>query len=86
MNSCKNCGHCTRYNSRRGIYRYECAFGNVDPDCVCDRYQPDCSPAEIMRKIDRDIKRLNSVPDGKYELIKRPPFGQNYRVVGKTTA
>ena len=79
---CKNCGHCTKYSIGRTSVKYECAFGNVDPFGICDRYQADISPSQIMRRIDSEIKWLDSlgVEDGQYKLKVRPPFGQNYRV------
>ena len=82
---CKNCGHCTKYLIGRPSARYECAFGNVDPYGICDRYQPDISPSQIMRKIDTEIKKLekSDVEDGQYRLKVRPPFGQNYRLTRK---
>ena len=79
---CKTCGHCTKYNVGKVSEKYECMTRWVDANGICDRYQPNITPAEIMKRIDRDLKRLEKVEDGKFELTKRPPFGQNYRIQG----
>ena len=84
MNCCKNCGHCTKYHNKNGVHKYECVCGIVDPYGICDRYQPDISPTQIMKVIDDDLIRLSKFEDGKFRLTERPPFGQNYRIVGKT--
>ncbi len=79
---CEVCGHCTKYRIPGRPRRYECAFGVVSPYGICDRFQPDVSPSEIMRVIDREMKRLESFEDGKYQLKTYPDFGQNYRLIG----
>ena len=78
MNTCKNCGHviCYSYVTKH----YECNHKVVSPYGVCDRYQPDITPAQIMRKIDASLKELEKYEDGKYELKVRPPFHQNYHL------
>ena len=83
---CKNCGHCTRYNVGKSKEKYECVIGIVDEYGICDRYQPDISPSQIMKRIDEEIKRLDSlaIEDGQYKLKVRPPFGQNYRLIRKS--
>ena len=79
---CKKCGHVTKYNGT--VPRYECENGaKVDPYGLCDRFQLNLSPSAIMRKIDKEIERLEKLEDGVYRLTKRPPFGQNYRIVEK---
>ena len=81
IDCCRRCGHVTYYTSGKAR-RYECENGKkVQADGVCDRFQPNISPAEIMRKMDREIKRLEKMGDGAYELKKRPPLGQNYRLI-----
>lgn len=75
---CQNCGHVTYY-SKQGRY-YECVNGKVvKPEMVCDRFQKDLTSAEIIRKMDQEIKRLEKFEDGQYELKKYPPIGLNYR-------
>ena len=80
LNCCQKCGHVTRY--RGSFPRYECENGKkVDKNGTCDRFQLNISPSEIMRKIDKEIDRLEKMKDGEYQLTKRPPFGQNYRIL-----
>ena len=75
---CQNCGHVTFYN-KHGKY-YECVSGKiVRPEMVCDRFQKDLSSAEIIKKMDKEIKRLEKYEDGQYTLKQYPPVGQNYR-------
>lgn len=82
---CKNCGHCTKYNVGKAGEKFECVIGLVDEFGICDRYQADISPSQIMRRIDAELKRLekSGIEDGQYKLKVRPPFGQNYRVQRK---
>ena len=75
---CKNCGHVTCYKLSRT--RYECPFGAVSPNGVCDRFQQNISPTAITRRIDMALKELAKVADGELKITQRPPFGQNYRV------
>ena len=85
---CKNCGHVTRYNVGHAGEKYECVTGRVDENGICDRYQPDISPSQIMKRVDAELKKLekSGIEDGQYKLKVRPPFGQNYRVQGKNGA
>lgn len=76
---CQNCGHVTCYN--KNGRRFECVNGKtVMPEMVCDRFQKDLTSAEIVRKMDREIKRLEQFEDGQYQLKSYPPIGQNYRM------
>ena len=54
----------------------------VDPRGICDRYQKDMTPSEIMKHIDRKLKELEQMPDGKYIPVQKPPFHQNYSLPG----
>ncbi len=75
---CQNCGHITYY--KIGKY-FECVNGKiVQPEMVCDRFQKDITSAEIIKIADKEIERLEKYEDGKYELKKYPPIGQNYRL------
>ena len=79
---CRTCGHSTKYNLGKASEKIECMTKWVDPNGICDRFQPNISPTQIMKKIDEGLKRLERIEDGKYELTVRPPFGKNYRVQG----
>lgn len=76
---CKTCGHVTYYKGLSG--KYECNKTPVEPTGICDRYTKNCSPQEVMRRICKSMNELQSAPDGKYEIKKRPPFMQNYRLL-----
>ncbi len=75
---CRNCGHVTCYKLNKKYY--ECMNGNVvKPEMVCDRFQKNITPAEIIKRAEKEIQRLEQFEDGRYELKKYPPVGQNYR-------
>jgi len=76
MKCCKNCGHCTYY---RYLKRYECGGVEVKKNGICDRWQKDCTPNEIMKKIDKKLKELENVENGTYKLKVYPALRTNYR-------
>lgn len=84
--TCKNCGHATYYKGHRGNGqggRLECTNGIVvDKNGVCDRWIKDVTCAEVMRRIDKEIKRIDKIPPSEFQLKVRPNFGENYRIVG----
>lgn len=77
MRCCKTCGHVTFYPRTR---KYECLKLETDPFGICDRWQEDVLSPTIMKRIDAKIKELEKCEDGQYQLTKRPPLRQNYRV------
>ena len=77
---CRVCGHVTIYTYHGK--RYECQKVNVDPYGICDRFQKNVSPAAIFRLMDQKMKELEKYEDGTYKLTQRPPFRQNYHLIG----
>ena len=85
MKNCSNCGHATFFRSAlQGVSgRYECCNGKtVDKNGICDRWTKNATTADMCRILDKEIKRLDKMPDEKFQLQTRPRFGENYRVIG----
>ena len=79
---CRKCGNVTYYSRKN---RYECQKREVSPDGVCDRFQKSCSTEEMMRRLEKAIKRIEKYDDGTYVVNTLPPYGQNYREQGQAT-
>ena len=75
---CAHCGHVICYRGKGT--RYECMRMTVDANGICDRFQDNVPPSEIMRRIDKKLKELEKIPDGQFKLREFPPFHQNYHV------
>ena len=78
MKCCKRCGHVNYYPTSN---TYECLTRKVEANGVCDRFQENLSPSAIMKKIDKEIARLEKMEDGAYKLKQYPDFWQNYHLI-----
>ena len=77
VNCCKNCTYVTYYKNYSK--KFECAGILVKPNGICDKFSRDVTPREIMRRIDKRLKELENVPEGKYKIQEVPNYHQNYR-------
>lgn len=83
---CKNCGYVTVYSGhgKGKPDKYECInLMEVKANGVCDRWSKIVTPSEIMKRIDKEIKRIEKIEPKDFHLKDRPKYGQNYHVIGE---